>query len=192
MVRRTLLSIAVALLATAWTPSAALAGGGGGGCYGPASDGSGTRAVIEELCFTPTVLHVDPGSTVTWVNRDRGIPHTVTGANRAWGSLEELRLGDEATFRFEENGVYPYYCVYHPGMSGAVVVGDGSGSGVARTTGVELVAESSPVSASSDRAKPADGGGGTMAWAIGGLALGIAAGGFGALALRRRPRPTQA
>jgi plastocyanin len=185
MVRRTLLSVTVALLATAWTSSAAVAGGGGG-CYGPASDGSGTRAVIEELCFTPTVLHVDPGSTVTWVNRDRGIPHTVTGANRAWGSPEELRLGDEATFRFDRNGVYPYYCVYHPGMSGAVVVGDGSGSGVAGTTGVELVAESSPVSATSERTEPAAGGPGTLAWAIGGLALGIVAGGFGALALRRR------
>lgn len=191
MVRRTLLSVTVALLATAWTPSAAVAGGGGG-CYGPASDGSGTRAVIEELCFTPTVLHVDPGSTVTWVNRDRGIPHTVTGANRAWGSLEELRLGEEATFRFDRNGVYPYYCVYHPGMSGAVVVGDGSGSGVARTTGVELVAESSPVSAASERTEPAAGGPGNVAWAIGGLALGIVAGGFGALALRRRLPPTHA
>lgn len=192
MARRTLLSVAVALLATAWTPSAALAGGGGG-CYGPASDGSGSRAVIEDLCFTPTVLHVDAGSTVTWVNRDRGIPHTVTGANRAWGSYKELRLGDEATFRFEENGVYPYYCVFHPGMSGAVVVGDGSGSGVARTTGVELVAESSPVAASSERAKPEAGGpGGTVAWAIAGLAIGIAAGGFGVFALRRRLPPTHA
>lgn len=192
MARRTLLSVAVALLATGWTSSAALAGGGGG-CYGPASDGSGSRAVIEDLCFTPTVLHVDAGSTVTWVNRDRGIPHTVTGANRAWGSYEELRLGDEATFRFDENGVYPYYCVFHPGMSGAVVVGDGSGSGVARTTGVELVAESSPVAASSDRAEPASGGrGGTVAWAIGGLAIGIAAGGFGVFALRRRLPPTHA
>jgi plastocyanin len=186
MVRRTLLSVTVALLATAWTPSAAVAGGGGGGCYRPASDGSGTRAVIEELCFTPTVLHVDPGSTVTWVNRDGGIPHTVTGANQAWGSLEELRLGDEATFRFDRNGVYPYYCVYHPGMSGAVAVGDGSGSGVARTTSVELVAESSPVSVTSERTEPAADGPGNVAWAIGGLALGIVAGGFGALALRRR------
>jgi plastocyanin len=192
MARRTLLSIAVALLATAWMPSAALAGGGGG-CYGPASDGSGSRAVIEDLCFTPTVLHVDAGSTVTWVNRDRGIPHTVTGANRAWGSYEELGRGDEATFRFDENGVYPYYCVFHPGMTGAVVVGDGSGSGIARTTGVELVAESSPVSASSERAEPgASGREGTIAWAIGALALGIAAGGFGALALRRRVPPTHA
>ena len=188
MVRKTLLSVTVALLATVWTSSAALAGGGGGGCYGPASDGSGTQAVIEELCFTPTVLHVDPGSTVTWVNRDQGISHTVTGASRAWGSPEEIRLGDEATFRFDRNGVYPYYCVYHPGMSGAVVVGDGSGSGVARTTGVELVAQSSPVSATSERAEPAAGGPGTVAWAIGGLALGLVAGGFGALALGRRLR----
>jgi plastocyanin len=192
MARRMFLSIAVALLATTWAPSAALAGGGGG-CYAPASDGSGSRAVIEELCFTPTVLHVDPGSTVTWINRDRGIPHTVTGANRAWGSLEDLRLGDEATFRFDRNGVYPYYCVYHPGMTGAVVVGDGSGSGVARNTGVELATESSPVSASSERRATASGGrAATIAWAIGGLALGIVAGGFGAVALRRRFPSTHA
>jgi plastocyanin len=183
-----LLPVAVALLATAWTPSAAVAGGGG--CYRPASDGTGLRAVIENLCFTPTVLHVDPGSTVTWVNRDPGIPHTVTGANQTWGSLDELRLGDEASFRFDRNGVYPYYCAYHPSMTGAVVVGDGSGSGVARRTGVQLVSESSPAPAVAEPARPvADGADGSIAWAIGALVLGLVVGAIAALALRRRPRP---
>jgi hypothetical protein len=31
-----------------------------------------------------------------------------------------------AAWRFERPGVYPYYCVIHPGMVGAVVVGGGS------------------------------------------------------------------
>ena len=44
----------------------------GGGClHGtPVSDGTGTTVEIVDMCFTPTVLHVDPGTAVTAPSAD--------------------------------------------------------------------------------------------------------------------------
>jgi plastocyanin len=97
---------------------------GGGACAPPITNGSVTRAVIKNWCYSPTVLHIEPGTTITWVNRDPA-PHTITGANRAWGSYKKMRQGQALTFRFTRAGVYPYYCVIHVGMVGTVVVRDG-------------------------------------------------------------------
>ena len=50
--------------------------------------------------------------------------HTVTGLGFAWGSNRNLGPGASITYRFSRAGVYPYTCIIHPGMVGAVVVGD--------------------------------------------------------------------
>ncbi len=60
-------------------------------------------------------------------NRD-AYPHTVTGANLAWGDYSELATGQSVSHLFRTPGTFPYYCLLHPGMIGAVVVGDGRGS----------------------------------------------------------------
>jgi hypothetical protein len=88
---------------------------------------------IRQYCFGPTILRVAPGETVTWINKD-GVPHTVVGANAVWGDFSTLRRSARVTYRFVRSGVYPYVCTFHPGMVGAIVVGDGSGLGSARTT----------------------------------------------------------
>lgn len=115
-----LLSCAVLVL----TPSAAA----GGGCYaeGPTSSSRATgdaTVPIQKCEFQPTVLYIEPGSTVTWGNKDP-VPHSVTGAYGSIGGDKLLKDGDELSFRFDNAGVFPYYCVLHPGMAGAVVVGD--------------------------------------------------------------------
>jgi plastocyanin len=194
MMRRLGMIVAASTLALAWLPATASAGGGGHGCAEPTSDATGTHASIEGSCFTPTVLRVDAGSTVTWVNRDRGIPHTVTGANQSWGSTEELGFDDRATYRFDERGVYPYFCLYHPGMTGAVVVGDGSGQGVADATGAVAQVQASPPAAdaaATDGAASASQPNETsslvgLGWGIGGLAAGLALGALVGRGLRRR------
>jgi hypothetical protein len=95
------------------------------------TDASGTRIGIRDFCFGPTILRARPGETVTWVNRD-GFAHTVLGANGAWGGFDTLRRnGGEVSYRFVSPGVYPYVCTYHPGMVGAVVVGNGKADGAA-------------------------------------------------------------
>jgi plastocyanin len=97
---------------------------GGGACPPPITNGSETRATIKNFCYEPTAIHIRPGATVTWLNKDP-VPHTVTGANRAWGSFKSLKRNRSLSFQFNRAGVYPYYCVLHVGMVGTVVVRDG-------------------------------------------------------------------
>jgi plastocyanin len=98
---------------------------GGGGCGRAVTDRDGTRVGIRNFCFGPTILRVRPGEPVTWVNKD-AVPHTVLGANGAWGGYDTVRRsGGRIAFRFVSSGVYPYVCTYHPGMIGAVIVGSG-------------------------------------------------------------------
>jgi hypothetical protein len=42
-----------------------------------------------------------------------------------------MEIGQRITYRFSTSGVYPYFCFFHPGMVGAVVVGDAAGLGAA-------------------------------------------------------------
>jgi plastocyanin len=119
---------AAAVLVGTLTPRAVASGGGG--CGRPVTDSGGVTVSIRSFCFGPTVLRTDPGAVVTFRNSDR-TPHTVLGANGAWGSYGTLRPGQEAAYRFVRSGVYPYVCTYHPGMVGVVVVGDARGPGAA-------------------------------------------------------------
>jgi plastocyanin len=108
---------------------------GGGGCGRPVSDGQGVSVAIRMFCFTPTVLHIRAGQDVTWKNKDP-FPHNVIGANAAWGSYDLLKPGRSTTYRFTRVGTYSFVCTVHPGMVGAIVVGDGDGpAGAGTTTG---------------------------------------------------------
>jgi plastocyanin len=118
--RRGMSIVVGAVLVVALGPGLASASGGGG-CGRAVTDDDGTRVGISNFCFGPTILRVRPGETVTWVNKD-SVPHTVLGANGAWGGYDTVR---RVAFRFVSSGVYPYVCTYHPGMIGAVVVGNG-------------------------------------------------------------------
>jgi plastocyanin len=143
--RRTLLVCLVIAVAT-FVPAGPASADSGGACYGAVTDAHGTRVVIRNMCFTPTVVHVRPGATVTWVNRDV-TRHTVTGANQSWGTITSaLRRRQSKTFEFSSAGVYPYFCSYHIGMVGAVVVGNGRGPGAAATDSVKAVPASASLS----------------------------------------------
>jgi hypothetical protein len=79
---------------------------------------------MDQNCFYPAVLYADPGARVTWINSEP-VDHTVTGVGNSWGSYDSLAADARVSFAFEEDGVYVYSCILHPGMVGAVVVGDG-------------------------------------------------------------------
>lgn len=119
-------------------PSAASASGGGG-CGGPVTDAAGPTVDIQGNCFSPTILRAGTGDVVTFANADP-VPHTVLGANGAWGGYDTLKSGRAATFTFAEPGVYPYVCTVHPGMVGTIVVGDGVGGAIDTTTAAGPVA----------------------------------------------------
>ena len=132
------LAILVAVLALG--PSAFA---GGGGCHDPSqTEARGTIVDVGKNCFGPTVLRVDVGELVTWRNYDP-IAHTITAA----GGLFDEEIGPEqiATFRFTSAGTYPYYCLLHPRMAGAVVVGSGTISEVAASQPQPVAALNDPV-----------------------------------------------
>ena len=123
MTRRTAVLAAV-LLAIVLVP--AFPAAAGGGCHDGVTQGTGDTVEMIDACFTPTTLRIAPGDTVTFVNTDP-FTHNVTA--NLWGHFDDLDQGDTFTATFTEPGIYPYACTFHPGMSGAIVVGDGSGAG---------------------------------------------------------------
>lgn len=106
-----------------------------GGATGPTGNcripvGSGVigsvQAVvaIREFRFFPDTLRVSRGTTVTWVNCEEDFanePHTSTHDAGGWSS-EELSPTEIYSRRFDEAGLYRYYCTPHPFMSGVLIV----------------------------------------------------------------------
>jgi plastocyanin len=181
--RRAFVGAALTLSGMLWI-TAPPATAGGGCLHGtPATDGGGTTIEMIDMCFTPTVLHASPGDTVSFVSRD-AVDHTVTGVGGTWGTYDDLHPGDRVAYSFADTGVYVYVCFIHPGMAGAIVVGDGSGSAGLEPASVQPVAAGAAVAdvpAVSNRS----GGMRAVLTGIGGLIAGI---GIAAFTLARRRR----
>jgi hypothetical protein len=96
---------------------------------------------MREVCFMPTVLHVEAGQAVTWTNEDSA-PHSVAGATVEWGNYTEHGQGESVSYRFDKPGTYPYYCFVHNGMTGAIVVDDGRG--IAAANAIQAVSIAVP------------------------------------------------
>ena len=118
----------------------------GGGCMhstGPTT-GRGDAVEMLDYCFTSTVLYVERGTDVTWTNRD-DTGHNIVGVGGTWGNPDlTLNTGDTASYRFDEDGVFPYACWIHPGMIGAIVVGDGVGKDLAGVVAGPATAAATP------------------------------------------------
>ena len=70
--------------------------------------------------FTPSILTVQRGTTVSWVNKDE-FPHTVTSSEGAFAS-QALYSGQSFFFRFDIPGTYTYFSGFQPRMMGKIVV----------------------------------------------------------------------
>ena len=100
-----------------------IAGYGPGGMmgWGPGPTApAGTSVRMAGSRFEPATLAVAAGATVRWFNDD-ALPHTVTAADDSWDS-GNLPPGDSFERRFDSPGTYAYFCSYHPGMAGTIVV----------------------------------------------------------------------
>ena len=85
--------------------------------------------------FTLGDLTIPVGTTVTWVNRD-STRHTTTSGSQAnrtnlWDS-GIFREGETFSFTFDEQGVFPYFCVIHFTSMNATVTVTGESAGGAR------------------------------------------------------------
>jgi plastocyanin len=159
-------------------PSAGIAGGG---CHGTmtqadATDRDEASVRMVDACFDASVLRVDRGTSVTFLHEDPGLVHNVGGTE--WGFYGEMRKGDTFTATFDDAGVYPFACSYHPGMTGAIVVGDALGAGSGWTVLNDDPVESPPKPAAIASTETV-GGDGTSALAliaIGTLGLAVGTG----------------
>ena len=184
MIRR----ILVATAASSVFLAPALPAGAGGFC-GPGNfeDRATTDVEMKGDCFDPVVVRVDAGDQVTFENLD-SYAHTVGGVAWSFGDAhEEIAAGESISYRFEDEGVYPFFCVIHPGMAGAVVVGNGSATGA--ESGAAVPVEPAAASGPNDAAPASDGLPAAMILVIGAAALILA--GIGTFVLRRR-RPVAA
>ncbi|MCA1812449.1 MAG: cupredoxin domain-containing protein [Halobacteriales archaeon] len=88
----------------------------------PPDAGIGVHTVdIADLRFHPQVLVVGLGSTVTWVNHDDE-DHTATDfLTQQWGT-DVLGAGQSGSVAFAQPGAWVYFCVFHSGMFGVLVV----------------------------------------------------------------------
>ena len=76
--------------------------------------------VMKNFDFSPMMLTIKAGTTVTWKNLD-GEPHTVVSPDGVFHS-HALDQGDTFTFKFDTPGTYKYICSIHPKMMAAIVV----------------------------------------------------------------------
>lgn len=75
---------------------------------------------LENVSFTPAVVTVRPGTTVTWEWNDGSLEHDVVFDDFA----SEIMASGTFTHTFEEPGTYEYVCSLHSNMKGTVFVVD--------------------------------------------------------------------
>jgi plastocyanin len=101
----------------------------------PGSVCSGTVEMVN-LTFDPKDCTVPVGTTVTWVNKVGGLPHTVTSEEDKFdsGIGSPIPANGEYEFTFKTPGEYEYYCALHAqkgarsGMIGTINVEAASGT----------------------------------------------------------------
>src|ERR687886_2056698 len=74
-----------------------------------------------EYNFTPQVVQVPVGTTLTWRN-DGAVIHTATAADGSWDTGDISGGGGTASVTFDSAGTWTYNCTPHPWMIGRVIV----------------------------------------------------------------------
>jgi plastocyanin len=97
---------------------------GGAAIPALASGGAHSSAVhdvvLQNIRYHPATLSVKRGDVVTWLWRDSGIRHNVTGS----GFKSRTMGSGSFSVRFTRKGTFNYHCTIHfrEGMVGKVVV----------------------------------------------------------------------
>ena len=92
---------------------------------GQSSTGQEVQVQMINTTFDPKEITIKAGTKVTWTNND-GTGHTVTAGTRGNPSglfdSGNVPAGGTFSFVFDTPGTYNYYCTYHQGMDGTVIV----------------------------------------------------------------------
>ena len=74
---------------------------------------------MQNMRFGPVPANIKAGDTIVWVNRDI-VPHTATARNGSFDVVIPSRRS--ANMVVGRAGTIAFYCRYHPGMRGSLVV----------------------------------------------------------------------
>ena len=83
-----------------------------------AGEGETKTVDIEGFAFSPDMVVVLNGTTVTWTNLDAD-NHTVTADDGAFDS-GWIEQGESFSYTFDTLDTFPYHCTPHPSMTGSV------------------------------------------------------------------------
>jgi plastocyanin len=75
--------------------------------------------VIDKLKFGPIPGTVHVGDTILWVNRDI-FRHSATARDHSFDI--QLPPASKARMPVRRKGIFKFFCTYHPGMIGTLVV----------------------------------------------------------------------
>ena len=79
----------------------------------------------NDRCYIPSLIVIEKGKQVTWVNEDSAF-HSVTSGyyDEPTDLFDSGHLDpfESYTLTFDEIGTYDYFCTLHPWMKGQVIV----------------------------------------------------------------------
>jgi plastocyanin len=81
------------------------------------------QVVVEKYAFSPMELRIKRGDTVTWINNEKRVSHSVLLIGRNEES-ERFFPGEKWSRAFPEAGRFEYRCGPHPEMLGVVIVAE--------------------------------------------------------------------
>lgn len=79
----------------------------------------------ENRCYIPSVINIERGEQVTWVNEDSAFHSVTSGFYDAPTDLFDsgyLDPYESYSFTFDKSGTFDYFCTLHPWMKGKVIV----------------------------------------------------------------------
>jgi len=76
--------------------------------------------VIDQMKFGPVPQGLRVGDTITWTNHDL-FRHTATARDGSFNL--DLLPGKSGSVTLRKAGTIAFYCTFHPGMRGQLIVG---------------------------------------------------------------------
>ena len=79
----------------------------------------------DDRCYIPSLIVIEKGKQVTWVNEDSAFHSITSGYYDTPTDLFDsghLDPFESYTLTFDETGTFDYFCTLHPWMKGQVVV----------------------------------------------------------------------
>jgi plastocyanin len=89
----------------------------------PAPSGGSNAIEIKNFAFSPAILTIKTGTTVTWMNQDGAVHQIASDAGTPVAfTSDTLANGASYQFTFTQPGTYTYHCTVHTSMKGTIIV----------------------------------------------------------------------